>query len=99
MTSEGDTTGVDVGAELVLTATPDVTLNLHHYAIVWSVDDEAVGTVLDQEGTTNTLTGVSAGVVVVTAEIKEVDYVGGERTLVSLDTPITDTITITVSAV
>ena len=98
MTSAGDATGVLIDATLGLTATPNVTLNGHFYAIVWSVDSELVGTVLDQEGTTNTLTGVSADDVVVTAEIKKVDYVNGVRTLVSFDTPITDTITITVSA-
>ena len=98
LTSAGDATGVLIDATLGLTATPNVTLNGHFYAIVWSVDSALVGTVLDQEGTTNTLTGVSAAVVVVTAEIKKVDYVNGVRTLVSFDTPITDTITITVSA-
>ena len=98
LTSAGDATGVLIDATLGLTATPDVTLNGHFYTIVWSVDSELVGTVLDQEGTTNTLTGVSADDVVVTAEIKKVDYVNGARTLVSFDTPITDTITITVSA-
>lgn len=98
MTSAGDATGVLIDATLGLNATPDVVLNGHFYTIVWSVDSELVGTVLDQEGTTNTLTGVSAADVVVTAEIKKVDYVNGVRTLVSFDTPITDTITITVSA-
>lgn len=97
LTTAGDAVVVDVGATLGLTATPDKTLNLQYYAIVWSVDDENVGTVIDKEGTTNTLTGVSADTVVVTAEIKAVDYVGGLRTLVSLDTPITDTVTITVA--
>lgn len=98
LTSAGDATGVLIGATLGLTATPNVTLNGHFYTIVWSVDDKDVGTVLDKEGTTNTLTGVSADDVVVTAEIKRVDYVNGARTLVSLAVPITDTITITVSA-
>ena len=98
LTSAGDATGVLIDATLGLTATPNVTLNGHYYTIVWSVDNIAVGTVLNQEGTTNTLTGVSADDVVVTAEIKRVDYINGARTLVSLDTPITKTITITVSA-
>ena len=98
LASAGDATEVEVGATLGLTATPDVTLNGHFYTIVWSVDSEAVGTVLDKEGTANTLTGVSADDIVVTAEIKAVDYVNGARTLVSLDTPITDTITITVTS-
>jgi hypothetical protein len=60
------------------------------------VDDEAIGELTGTEGLTNTLTGVSANVVVITAEIMSVTFVNGVRTLVSLETPITDTITITV---
>ena len=96
LTAAGDATAVDVGSTLVLTATPDETLNAQYYAIEWSVDDEAIGELTGTEGLTNTLTGVSADDVVITAEIKSVTYVNGTRTLVSLDDPITDDITIAV---
>lgn len=98
LASAGDATGVLIGATLGLTATPNVALNGHFYTIVWKVNDVEVGTVLNKEGTTNTLTGVSAGDVIATAEIKKVDYVNGVRTLVSFATPITANVTITVSA-
>jgi len=45
------------------------------------------------------LTGVAAGTVNVTAEIKQVSWVDGVLTLTSFDTPISDTIEITVSEV
>jgi hypothetical protein len=98
LTTAGDATEVDTGATLGLTATPDVTLNNHYYTLAWSVDDETKGTVVDTEDLTNTLTGVAAGTVVVTCEIKEVDYTGGSRTLISLDPVIKDTASITVNA-
>lgn len=97
MTAAGDATTVDVGSDLVLTATPDETLNPAYYAIQWSVDAETYGTIDEEEGSTTTLTGVGAGDIVITAEIMSVTYVDGVRTLVSLDTPITDDITITVT--
>lgn len=98
LASAGDATEVDAGAELGLTATPDVTLNNHYYTLAWSVDDETYGTVEDIEDLTNTLTGVAAGTVTVTVEIKEVDYTGGTRSLLSLDPVISDSIEFTVNA-
>lgn len=99
LTAAGDATAVDVGSTLVLTATPNTTLNPQYYTIVWSVDDVEVGTLSGTEGLTNTLTGVSADDAVITAEIKAVTFVNGTRTLVSLDDPITDDITIEVETV
>jgi len=99
LASAGDAVEVDVDATLAFTATPDETLNTQHYRIVWSVDDETKGTVVDTQGTSNTLTGVAAGTVNVTAEIKQVSWVDGVLTLTSFDTPISDTIEITVSEV
>lgn len=97
LASAGSATEVVVGATLAFTAAPDVTLNPQFYAIEWSVDDETYGTLDETEGLTNVLNGVAAGTVTVTSEIKAVDYVLGARTLVSLETPITDSIEITVS--
>ena len=96
MTAEGSATTVDVGSDLVLTATPNSTLNPQYFAIKWTVDAETYGTISPKEGGTTTLTGVGVGAIVITAEIMEVTYVNGVRTLVSLGTPVTDSITITV---
>jgi hypothetical protein len=96
VTAAGDATAVEVDSTLVLTATPDETLNPYLYAIEWTVDAETYGTISAEEGATTTLTGVSAGDIEITAEIMAITYVDGVRTLVSLDTPITDSITITV---
>ena len=83
-----------------MTATPNSTLNPQFYAIEWSSDDteETKASITPTEGSTTTITGIAANAtaVTVTAEIMEVTYVNGVRTLVSLDTPITDTIEITV---
>ena len=98
LTAAGDATTVEVGSTLVITGTPDKTLNPAYFAIEWSVGAETYGTISPSEGLTTTLTGVGAGAIVITGEIKQVTYVSGVRTLVSFDTPITDTITITVTA-
>lgn len=98
LTAAGDAATVEVGSELVITGTADETLVPAYFAIEWSVDAETYGTITPEEGGTTTLTGVDAGDIVITGEIKQVTYVGGVRTLVSFDTPITDSITITVTA-
>jgi hypothetical protein len=69
-----------------------------HYQIVWSIDEETYGTLDPTNGATSTLTGAIAGNVIVTAEVKAVTYVNGVLTLVSLGTPVTDTIAIEVTA-
>ncbi|HOO43435.1 MAG TPA: Ig-like domain-containing protein [Bacillota bacterium] len=97
MTAAGSATTVAVGSDLLLTATTD-TFSTTHYQIVWSIDEETRGTLDPDNGSTSTLTGVSAGAVVITAEVKAVTYVGGTLTLVSLSTPVTDTINITVTS-
>lgn len=100
LTAAGSATTVAEGADLVLTATPNSTLNPQYYAIQWSTDDteETKSTLAPLEGSTSTITGVAANAtaVTITAEIMSVTYVNGTRTLVSLETPITDTIEITV---
>lgn len=98
MTAAGDATTVEVDSTLVLTATPNSTLNPQYFAIKWTVDAETYGTISPKEGGTTTLTGVGAGAIVITAEIMQVTYVNGTRTLVSFDVPITDSIEITVEA-
>ena len=83
MTAAGSATTVVVDSTLAIYATPDVDIS--------SVYFDGTKFVL-------TLTGVGAGDVVITAELKEVTYVAGVRTLTAFDTPITDTLTITVTA-
>ena len=97
MTAAEDATTVVADSDLLLTATTD-SFSTQHYQIVWSIDEETRGTLDPENGATSTLTGVTAGAVVVTAEVKAVTYVNGTLTLVSLDTPVTDTIAITVTA-
>ena len=106
MTAEGDASTVEVDATLAIYAEPDVGLDPDSYAIVLSVDAETYGTISPEDELyswhfvdgkyVTTLTGVSAGDIDITAELKTVSYVDGVRTLTSFDTPITDTITITV---
>lgn len=91
---------VGEGATLLFTATVLPSLNSLDYIIKWTVDDDTYGDVTNvyTEGLTNTLTGIAAGTVTVTAEVMDVVYVGGSRTYVSFDTPITDSVEITVNA-
>lgn len=96
LAAAGDATTVEVGSTLVITAAPNKVLNPQYFAIKWKVDAVTYGTISATEGLTTTLTGVGAGAIVITAEIMKVTYVNGVRTLVSLGTPVTDSITITV---
>ena len=106
MTAAGSATTVEVGSTLAISAETDVGLDNDHYTLVWSVDDDSIGTISpDGEAETEdlvdgkfvtTLTGVAAGDVTITAELKSVSIVDGVRTLTSLDPAVTDTITITV---
>lgn len=109
MTAEGDATAVEVGSTLVFYATPNVALHPDYYALVWSLGDthctisplgEAHSETLNAGATAYvaTVTGATAGDVVVTAEIKTVSIVNGVRTLTAFETPMTDTITLTVGA-
>ena len=108
MTAAGSATTVVVDSTLAIYATPDVGLNPELYALDISLDAETYATIAPDgdissvyfDGTkfVLTLTGVGAGDVVITAELKEVTYVAGVRTLTAFDTPITDTLTITVTA-
>lgn len=96
VTAEGSATTVDVGSDLVLTATPDVAFDPQFFAITWSSGDSEVATVDPEEGSTTTMTGVSADSALIIAELKKVTYVNGVRTLISFDEPISDSIEITV---
>jgi hypothetical protein len=109
LTAEGDATAVEVGSTLVFYAAPNVALHPDYYALEWSLGDthatisplgEAHSETLNAGATAYvaTVTGATAGDVVVTAELKTVSYVAGVRTLTAFDTPIKDTITLTVSA-
>lgn len=108
MAAVGSATAVEAGSTLVVYATPNIALNPHYYAMVLSVDALTYGTIAPTgeittpyfDGTkfTFTLTGVAAGTTVITAEIKQVSYATGSRVLTSFDTPMTDTLSITVGA-
>lgn len=106
MTAAGSATTVEVGSTLAISAETDAGLDNDHYTLIWSVDDDSIGTInpggeaetedlVDGKFVT-TLTGVAAGDVTITAELKSVSTVNGVRTLTSLDPAVTDTITITV---
>lgn len=105
MTAAGSATAVEVGSTLAISAEVDTGLDNEYYTLVWSVDDDDIATINETEAETNdlvngkfvaTITGVAAGTVTITAEIKQVTWVDGIRTLVSLDTPVTDTLSIDV---
>jgi hypothetical protein len=65
--------------------------------LTWSIDDEAKATLSDSSVSGVTVTGVSAGEVVVTAEVQY--YVHDDGANSSFDPVISDTFTITVEAV
>jgi len=65
--------------------------------IVWSVNDEDLGTLSSTSNTGATVTGVGAGSLVVTAEIKY--YLPNGGALTSFSPAVTDTFEITVEAV
>lgn len=108
MTAAGSATTVVVDAGLAIYATPDVGLNPELYALDISLDAETYATIapvgdissvyFDGTKFVLALTGVSAGTVVITAELKQVTYPLGVRTLTAFDTPITDTLSIEVTA-
>ena len=108
MTAEGDASTVEVDATLAIYAEPDVGLDPEQYGIELSIDAETYGTIspTGELSTTDivdgkymtTLTGVGAGDIVITAELKTVSYVDSVRTLTAFDPAIKDTITITVTA-
>jgi hypothetical protein len=108
LTAAGSATTVVVDANLAIYATPDVGLNPSLYALDISLDAETYATIapvgdissvyFDGTKFVLALTGVSAGTVVITAELKQVTYPLGVRTLTSFDTPITDTLSIEVTA-
>jgi len=92
----------------VIYATPNVALHPDYYAIEISLDALTYGTIAPTgdlssiyfDGTKYTmlLTGVAAGTTVITAELKQVSYATGSRVLTAFDTPITDTLSITINA-
>lgn len=106
MTAAGSTTTVEVGSTLAISAEVDVPLDNEHYTLIWSTDATTYGTIdptdeAETEDLVNgkyvtTLTGVSAGDITITAELKSVTTTDGVRSFASLDPAVTDTITITV---
>lgn len=101
MTGTGDAVAVEVGDELVITATVKPSFDSLHYAIKWTTDKEtkAKFDVTYTETLSNALEGLEVeAVVTVTAEIVEVYFEGGVRKYKSLTTPIQKTLAIEVEA-
>lgn len=86
-----------VGEEIELTVALSAGFDPGYYAVIWSSDDKLLATVVgDNAGAT--VTGVGAGTATITAEVKSISYTSGSPVYTSLDTPLTDTQTVVVSA-
>ena len=75
---------------MIATVTPS-DYDTTFYKVFYSSSDEAKATV----SASGVVTGVGAGAVTITAEFK---YKTGEETYASFDTPITDTLELTVTS-
>jgi hypothetical protein len=88
---------VVVGSDIELTVALSAGFDPGYYAVIWSVDDDGLATVVgDNAGAT--VTGVGTGTATITAEVKSISYSSGSPVYTALDTPLTDTHTVVVSA-
>jgi len=104
MTAAGSATTVEVGSTLAISSAVDVGIDNEHYALVYAIDEPTLGSINPSDEAESedlvdgkfvtTLTGILAGDVVISTEIKSVSIVDGVRTLTSLDPAVTDSITI-----